>query len=334
MKSLQKQITLFILIVFICSCGNDAKQKVEAIRADSIAKTNDSIPIKNGNLTYLEAYNKALMLWQLPLEEKEIKTSFGNAHVIICGPENGEAMILLHGMNASSTMWYPNVKSLSKQYRIYAIDFLLEPGKSMCDGEMNNTDQIVNWYYEIFDQLHLKKFNLLGASRGGWLALNIALRSPDRIDKMALLSPAQAFKWIKMTSDVLSNLSYSMFPKRKRLRDILSTMTSDVDNLDQTFIDQYYVATKEATTSKCILQMTPFSDDQLRSLTMPVLVLIGDQDIINSEKSLERAKKLFPNVETGEIRNAGHFLSIDQPVIVDKIVLDFFNNSKKVSAKK
>ena len=111
-------------------------------------------------------------------------------------------------------------------------------------------------------------------------------------------------------------------------------MTYDVDKISQVYINQYYIATKEATINKCILQMTPFSGNQLKSLTMPVLVLIGDNDIINNESSLEEAKKYLPNVQTEIIKNAGHFLSIDQPEIVDRKVLDFLNQNNNLSAKK
>src|SRR4029079_5669932 len=110
-----------------------------------------SAVIKNEKLTYAQSYNKALTLWDIPFEEKDLKTSLGNAHVIICGPTNAEPLVLLHGMNASSTMWYPNIRSLSENYRVYTIDFLLEPGKSLCQGDVSKIDQLMSWYSEIFD---------------------------------------------------------------------------------------------------------------------------------------------------------------------------------------
>ena len=227
-----KLVALFIATVALFACGEDKPKKTEPLVQQDIQEEKDSIKdIESDSLSYAQAYDKALLLWQIPFEEKEVKTSFGNAHVIICGQSAGEPLILLHGMNASSTMWYPNIKALSKQYRIYAIDFLLEPGKSICEREISSTNQIVNWYYEIFDALHLKKINLLGASRGGWLALNIALHDQSRIDKIALLSPAQAFTWIKPMPKVMSNVTYSIAPKRRKLRRILGTMTFDVDKI-------------------------------------------------------------------------------------------------------
>jgi len=339
-----KKIVLFIVILYCSGCQNDNEKKVDTNKSikcvtqlkdtlslhdsvrvlkDSLSKCDSTITSKNEKLTYIQAYDKALTLWPIPFKEIYINTSFGKAHVIECGLASAEPLVLLHGMDASSTMWYPNIEELSKHYRVYAIDFFLEPGKSACYGEVKNTKQIILWYYEIFNSLNLKKFSLVGASRGGWLAVNIALHNPSRINKIALLSPAQTFSWIKPGPKILFNIAYSMFPKRKRFRSVLETMTFDIDKIKQAYINQYYLATQKGIMHKCFFQMTPFPEKELKTLKMPILVLIGDHDIINGDKSLKRAKKLLSNIQTAKIKNAGHFLSFDQPDVINKKLLIF-----------
>lgn len=315
------------LFIFIWSCNSSGKKIEEEVSNDSLAIT-DPIPAGiNESLTYEEAYDKALTLWKIPFQEMNLKTSYGTAHVFVSGPVDAPALILLHGMNASSAMWYPNISALSKEYRIYAIDFFMEPGKSVCKGEISDTKQIVNWYYQIFDQLKLKKFNLLGASRGGWLAVKIALHSPERINKMALLSPAQTFIWIRPGLDIMENVAYSISPKRKRLKSVLETMTFNIENIQQDYINLYYLSTKKASVNKCFLQMRPFSVKELKLLKMPVLLLIGDNDIINNDKSIKIARKTLSTIQAETIKNAGHFLSVDQADVVNEKLLDFFKET-------
>lgn len=332
-------VFFFRLIVVVCvafcffSCGTNSDDKssnelpktIVHSTADSLdlSDTLNTPYVEGHKLTYEEAYDKALTLFQIPFIEKEVKTKFGNAHVIVSGPEKGEPLVLLHGMNASSTMWYPNIKSYSKNYRVYAIDYFLEPGKSQYIGKVSNTDEIIDWYLEIFDQLKLKKINLLGASRGGWLSVNIALRAKSRVNKLILLSPAQTFGIIKPGLDMFSNIGYTIIPKRKKLREILQTMSSNVDGMSQIFINQYYLATKKATIDANVIKMQPFFGKELKSLKMPILVLIGDKDIINGEVNLSRAKRLCSNIQTGIISNAGHFLSMDQSDAIDERVIEF-----------
>ena len=111
---------LAIVLFLVTSCASK-KAKYE----DYVFKT------KNEEVNYQAAYNKALKLWNIPYTEEDVKTSFGTAHIVIAGPKNGKDLVLLHGMDASSTMWYPNIKALAKNHRVYAIDYLMEPNKSV-----------------------------------------------------------------------------------------------------------------------------------------------------------------------------------------------------------
>ena len=328
MKFFHNLLGLVIAVLFLIAC--DSKTEHENVKVvvakpmnDSFIYHIDTTDAKYKNSPYLLAYDKALSLWGVPFEEKDFKTKYGKAHVFVCGPDSAPPLVLLHGMNASSSMWYPNIKALSEKYRLYAIDFILEPGKSFCEKEMSQTSEIVNWYFEVFDHLQLKKISLLGASRGGWIATNIALKDPGRINKMILLSPAQTFIWIRPSARAFHNIAYTLSPKRRKLRNVLETMTNNVDNINQLYLNQYYLATEEASINKCFIQMRPFSDKELESLKMPVLVLIGDNDIINNKKSLKRAKKLIKYSEVGTIKNAGHFLSVDKADLVNQMMIDF-----------
>lgn len=323
LRKLEILFTLFTLALL----GSCSKPSIQDQLDEKFGKYVEEVG--PGDKELFKAYNKALKLWKIPFGEVYIKTSFGKAHVLVSGPENGEALVLLHGMNASSTMWYPNIKALSENHRVYAIDYLKEPGKSQLKGEVDDMEEVMQWYTEVFEGMQLKEFGLIGASKGGWQAVHLAIQHKHPIKKLILLSPAQTFTLIKPGSDMITNLAYTLNPKRKNLREVLQTMTSDVDNIKQEYIDQYFIATKKASIDKLMLKMLPYSKDELRSVKVPVLVMIGDEDIINDEKSIEKAKELMPNCTTEIIKKAGHFLSIDQSETVNQKMLEFLNAKEK-----
>jgi pimeloyl-ACP methyl ester carboxylesterase len=105
-------------------------------------------------------------------------------------------------------------------------------------------------------------------------------------------------------------------------------MSFNVDKIELDFVNQYYIGTTEAKINKSIAAMIPFPVDELKSLTIPVLLLIGETDIINNDKSIRKAKESIPNINTAIIKNASHFLSIDQPEVVNKRILDFLDGGK------
>lgn len=280
---------------------------------------------KTDKTAYLKSYDDALKLWKIPFQEDDILTSYGMAHVITAGPKNAEPLILLHGMDASSTMWYPNIEALAKNHRIYAIDFLMEPGKSVSCGETLSKEEIITWYNEIFDHYKLKKFKVVGASRGGWIGTLLATQENSRITKLALLSPAQTFETIDSKRKALPALMLKLFPNEKKLNKTLKAFSFYPEKIDTLYKQQFYLANKFAKSNSSMLQMLPFSKEDLKNLNIPVLVLVGDHDVINSEDSLEKAKEFLPKSKAEKIENAGHFLTIDQAKLVNKKIADFLN---------
>lgn len=305
---------LAIVLFLVTSCASK-KAKFD----DYVFKT------KAEEAKYQTAYDKALKLWNIPYTEEDIKTSFGTAHIVIAGPRNGKSLVLLHGMDASSTMWYPNIKVLAKNHRIYAIDFIMEPNKSHLTAKPLSSDDIVVFYNEIFDHYKLKKFDLIGASRGGWIATLLATQKPNSIDKIVLLSPAQTFKFLDKPRKTTSALMLKLFPSEKKFSKTVSTFSTHPENISRIYKRQFYLANKYAKSNSSMLKMMPFSDKELESIQNPVLILIGDKDVINSEESLERAKKHLSKSETRIIKDAGHFLTIDQPKIVNDAVINFLD---------
>lgn len=308
-KLLFKAALLFLL----AGCAASKKAKFD----DYVFKT------KSEKQAYIDSYNQTLKLWDIPYTEENIQTTYGTAHVIVTGSKNGKDLVLLHGMDASSSMWYPNIKALSKKHRIYAIDFIIEPGKSTLTSKSLSSEEIVLLYNEIFNHYKLKKFDIIGASRGGWIATLLATQNNNSIDKIVLLSPAQTFKFIDKVRKTSSALMLKLFPNEKKFEKTLQTFSTHPEKISPVYKKQFYLANKYTKSNSSMFKMRPFSDAELQSITNPVLILIGDRDVINSEESLERAKKFLIHSQTKTISDAGHFLSIDQSKIVNDAMIDF-----------
>lgn len=312
---MRKLISLLLIGLILSGCGASKADRID----DYVFKKKTE---KDG---YINSYNNALKLWKVPFKEEDVQTSCGKAHVIISGPKEAEPLVLLHGMDASSTMWYPNIETLSKNHRVYAIDFLMEPGKSISCGEGLNKDEIVNWYHQIFQHYKLKNFKMVGASRGGWIATLLATQDNSNISKLVLLSPAQTFESIDKKGKAMPALMLKLFPNKKKLKRTLDAFSYYPQKIDTLYKKQFYLANRYAKTNTSMLQMLPFSKEDLKKISIPVLVLIGDHDIINSDDTVEKAKELLPKSEAEKIKDAGHFLTIDQSKLVNKKIADFLD---------
>lgn len=322
-------LVLFSIVLCFTHCDFDKRSDAatQASLEDEFGVYHEVIPA--GDSTYYEKYNKTLALWDVPYHEVDLSTSLGTAHIIVAGAKSDIPIVLLHGMGASSTSWYPNIAALAENNRVYAIDYLLEPGKSRPSKSVSAVEEIFDWYEEVFEALEIEKMHLVGMSKGGWLSVNIALNSPDRIQDLVLLSPAQTFKWIKPSLGILANVTFSMIPSENKLDDVLSTLSEHPEQIAGEFKKQYLEGLEEDPYDKFMMNVQPFSSSELEQLDMPVLVIIGDKDIINDQKSLKDANKHLKDCETLTISDAGHFVPLDQPEQVNEEILSFIEDHQK-----
>lgn len=277
---------------------------------------------KQKETEYLTAYDNTMKLWPVAYEERNIPTKFGTAHVIVAGPKNAEPLVLLHGMDASSTMWYPNIASYTSKYRVYAIDHIMSSGKSVLIDERPDKDEVVAWYNEVFDALELKKFNLAGISIGGWLATNYTLHNQERIKKLVLLSPVQTFGYMKFNWETRRTVNFKFFTTRKTMKKALEVLSHNPDNISPVYQEQMYLGTLYTHATFDMVGMKPFRK-KLKKLTVPTLVLAGEFDILCGDELLAEARKEIPNVQTYLVADAGHFITNDQQEATDRKMMEF-----------
>ena len=146
-----------------------------------------------GEAQIMAAYDATLKLWTVPFEAMDIPSRFGVTHLAACGPAGAPPLVLLHAFLASLTMWAYNMADLSRDYRVYALDVLGQPGKSVPGQPMLSREDFVEWLTAVLDALKIEQTHLSGMSYGGWIALNYAMRAPGRLKKVVLLSPAGSF---------------------------------------------------------------------------------------------------------------------------------------------
>ena len=73
------------------------------------------------------------------------------------------------------------------------------------------------------------------------------------------------------------------------------------------------------------LRAVPFTDSELHSLKIPVLLLIGERSVIyNPQRAYQRALQLIPNVQAEIVPEASHALNAEKAEFVNARVLEFF----------
>jgi pimeloyl-ACP methyl ester carboxylesterase len=278
---------------------------------------------------YLSLYDRRAEDWPVSSQTRMVGTSYGHTFVRISGAQAAPPLVLLHGVGGNSLQWIWNIEALSADYRVYAIDDIMGHGRSIYTRTLEGPGDYTNWLDEVFDGLDLgENINLMGLSYGGWQSAQYALRFPDRLDRVVLLAPAGTvpplrFEWI-------ARAALTALPHRYFARSFLVWLLEDMAHRDQSgreLLDQWtddgYLAGRSF---KPVRPANPtvLTDAQWRSIRVPVLYLVGENEKIYAPReAVERLNRVAPHVETHIIPDAGHDLTIVQADLVHEKVLDF-----------
>jgi pimeloyl-ACP methyl ester carboxylesterase len=275
------------------------------------------------------AYDAVLKQWPVPFEELYIPTRFGDTHVIASGPESGQPLVLLHPAGGGSTVWYKNVGPFSERYRVYAVDVIGDLNKSTPTRLVRNRRDFADWMLDLFDGLHAQTSFMVGNSYGGFVTLNTALYLPDRVKKVVLISPAATFLqiwpiywhtiipgyWLAplFQSEPLVHRAadwvWQNFPRDER--------TAELRALSHISGYPRYRPTHNP-------PPTVFSDEELRRIRTPVLLLIGDHEVIyKPNRVIERASRLVSGLTAEIVPNANHVAEYTNPEFVNRKILEF-----------
>lgn len=254
------------------------------------------------------AYDAVLAQWPVAVEPVDVPSAHGTTHVQVCGPSDGEPLVLLHGGGATSTVWFANVEALTRTHRVYAVDQIGDAGRSVHDGQpIDGPAELMSWLDTLLDTLGLNAAALGGHSYGAWLALSYAIHAPTRVSKLLLLEPSHCFTGMNLSFRLRAVPLFAR-PDAQRVRNFITWETGGAD-VDPAWLTLAALA-GEVGTSKLIMPHQP-TKAELRAATMPTLVLTAQNSKQHDIRRLAaNAQRLMPNAVSAVLPDASHYTTI------------------------
>lgn len=273
--------------------------------------------------SYTKLYHAVLAEWPVPYEDLYLPTRFGRTHIIASGPPGAPPLMLLHPLTASAPIWRPNVAALSTSYRVYAVDVIGDINLSEPTRSMKSFDDASAWFTDLLDALKIDRASVVGNSLGGSLALSQVIKTPERIDKVVLISPANI---APLTFEFYKHVAMGMgLGMKKEMSDYFGGgVPWDPNNNAWGALNEYGQSQGRNVNA---LGGGAVSDEEMRAIKRPVLLLIGDREVIyDISKAIARAK-LIPGAETEIVPGANHTAALSKPAEVNARILAFLQKS-------
>jgi pimeloyl-ACP methyl ester carboxylesterase len=281
---------------------------------------------KEGRRAYAASYDAAMEQLPTPTRSMDLETDFGTVRVYefsSARTRGSVPVVLLPGRTSGAPMWEANLPRLAAERTVYALDALGDAGMSVQTRKISDSADQAAWLDQVIARLGRPKVHLVGHSFGGWLAANYAVRHPERVASLALLEPVLVFEGLRWQVYVKSIPASVPFVPRSWQDAMLSDFggAEEIDPDDP--VARMISDATEHYAAKLPLPQR-LSEDQLRSLPMPVYVAMAADSSMHDSAAVTRIAR--DTVRDLRIRNwpgATHSLPMEFPERLNRELLDF-----------
>jgi pimeloyl-ACP methyl ester carboxylesterase len=221
----------------------------------------------------------------------------------------GEPLVLVHGLGGRALDFTLLMPALAKQHRVYALDLLGYGSSDRPDVDYSVTLQ-TGILRQFLDSQGLTRVDLVGWSMGGWIALEFAAQSPQRVRRLALLDSAgmkftPTFDLRLLSPHTMAEmqaLEKVMTPHPRRLPAFIT------HDLLRVLRDEGWVIRR---TVANMVTMREVVDGKLAGVTMPVLLVWGKQDVLTPLSVADEMHREMPQSVLVVLDGCGHIAPIE-----------------------
>ena len=243
---------------------------------------------------------------------------------------SGSPVLLVMGHSYSSTMWYPVLDALSAHHRLITFDNR-GTGQSSPVRRIS-VEEMAADAFAVLDAAGAPSAHLYGVSMGGGIVLEMARQQPARVRSLLLGCTMAKTPDAPGIPRLLRPLLHLPAPLLFRL---LTSLRKDNPHpygtaapADRVAHDERAIAANVGSVRTSVAQSRAIArysipEDAVRGLTMPALVLHGDEDALVAYEAGLRLHRLIAHSELVTFRGAGHNYFIAAGDEANAAALDF-----------
>ncbi len=330
------------------------------IRADAATLTEVVEGVTPGAWAFLDGRlvirgNLALALRLDATGGNDRPVTFPRAHsVVAAGVDTftleagaGPPVVLLHGLGATNASMLPTLVELAVDHRVLAPD-LPGFGDTAKPAAVYDPGFFAGWLEAYLDALGIERAILVGNSMGGRIAIEAALRMPERVDRLVLYAPSLAFKRFREATTLVRLLAAElaamplrvprpivmaslrmMFSRPERLRD--AWYDAAADEFMRVFSSAPGRVAFVSAARQIYLEEAHGEDgfwERLRALSRPALFLWGDRDQLVPSRFAPHVEHAVPDARSIVLDDCGHVPQFEWPERTHALVRAFLREPR------
>lgn len=243
----------------------------------------------------------------------------------IDGPQDAPVLVLGPSLGTTWHMWDRQIPDLTRQWRVLRYDL---PGHGGAPADPSvSTAELADRLLRTLDEAGVERFGYAGCDFGGAIGTHLALRAPQRVVSLALVSSAARFgtpdAWrqlgLLVRANGLDQLALSV-PERWFAPAFRAAQAAIVD----WSVQMARAVHPECYSAACEALATHDVHTGLGLITVPTLVLVGAEDQVTPPADARALVAGIPDARLAVVPGAAHLVPVEQPAAVSELLVRHF----------
>ena len=243
----------------------------------------------------------------------------------------GDPVLLIQGLGYPSGMWFLQIPDFSQRFRTIVLDNR-GVGRSDKPDEAYSVALMASDAIELLHALGIGKAHVVGISLGGYIAQEMALQHPDRVDRLVLMATTCGGpEYLELTKDLWSETAaFRNLPPDEMIRNGMALAAAPgfaqkhpeliercvqirMENLQPLYAFSRQGAAAYLFNSK----------DRAHLIRHPVLILAGAQDRVMPLQLTQVLARIIPKARLKIYPDSGHLLFLEKVQEINHEIIDF-----------
>jgi pimeloyl-ACP methyl ester carboxylesterase len=254
--------------------------------------------------------------------------------VVDKGPRDAPPIVLIHCFSCGIDWWNGMMPLLDRTHRVIAVDLLGHDGSEKPTSGYTIPNQ-ADLVAQALARLGVRDAEVVGHSLGGSVAVGLAERSPQLVERVVIIDTATTHK--EASLGLIANAAFAPvigealwrikpdFAVRKGLEvafapgfDVPDEFVEDVDRMTYSSYHDSPEGSDDYSKEEGLA-------DRMKATGKPLLVMMGAEEQILEDPAARLAeyRAIVPGVETKLIQGAGHSPNVEKPAETASLVLGF-----------
>jgi 3-oxoadipate enol-lactonase len=230
-------------------------------------------------------------------------------------------VLFLHGIRGNRRNWHGQVEFFAQRFKAAAWDARGYGDSEDYEGPLH-FEYFSGDVLRVAEHFKARKFHLVGMSMGGRIARNVALRAPERVHSIVMISTDPGFDTLS-TSRVMQFVNERRDRTPQSLKMLLGSGSSRAayeQLLDS--VSRIHEASYQKALEASVAQDRGAPIDKLQ---VPTLVIAGEEDTAYPPELAEDMARRIPGAKFVMFERTGHLANLEQPERFNQVVFDFIS---------